>query len=302
MKKFFKKHRALCTIVLVAAAAIISFLPQLIFKLPWIDATKISGIELIVYSSQIVSAFFVIVGTVIAVWQYYLSSTQKIDEFNFSRVEKAIELSNYYKDNILTQYSYAKKVFDECGIMDMIESKRDKIELQNFDVTELKAIYSQKEINYFENLHNDKKFIEAIVQTNTTYNMGLKGCEKSTAEGTDKKSKVFKVSTSEMLTDFFQTYITQTLNNAEYFAMSFTHNTADESVIFQSIYPTYLEMCFVMYFYIARYSDPAVAKLYTNIAELYCIWRKREQEQKEKITKQSRNAGKALGTVVNVEK
>ena len=57
-------------------------------------------------------------------------------------------------------------------------------------------------------------------------------------------------------------------------------------------------MCFIMYYYIAKDSDPAVSKLYTNIADLYCKWRSREQEQQEEYRKGIRAGSKKPGTIV----
>lgn len=298
------KHRLSSTIALILVAIIMIIIPQCILNLPWINEDEASGIFLISNSAQIVSALFVIIGTVIAVWQYYLSSSNQIEKYNFSRVEKAIELSNYYKDNILYRYSYVKKVFDECKITQIIESKRKKHELKDFDIIELKEIYTKEEIQQFEQLRTSEEFIRAIVKVNEVCSMGLSGCVKSVTQDPKSSQKVIKIEANreEMVNDFFKTYISQTLNNLEYFAMSFTHNTADESVIFQSIYPTYIEICFVMYYYIAKNSDPSIAKLYTNLAGLYRIWRERELKQKEEIKKQTRDASRHIGTVMKFEK
>lgn len=297
---FIKNHRMIFSIVFILIAMFIIIVPQLIFKLPLVGETNVSGIELIMFSSQIVSSIFVIIGTVIAVWQYYLSSSKRIKELEFSRVEKAIELSNYYKDNILDRYSILKSVFDDYGITKMLQAKRKNCEIKDFDVLELNELYSEEEIKKFSELGSDEKFIDSIIKIVSTYNVDLKGynkCIKKINEGTKSVVEI-SANPNEVYSDFFKTYIMQTLNNAEYFAMAFTHKTADESVIYQSIYPTYLEMCFIMYYYIARFSDPKVSKLYTNLASLYCIWREREQEQKKDINKQTRSAGNHTGTIV----
>ncbi len=300
MINFIKKHRILFTVLLAILALCSFFLPQIIIKLPFCEKEKILGIELIALCAEITSAFFVIVGSIIAVWQYYLSSSQKIKEFQFSKIKKAIELSEYYKDNILNRYSCVKKVFDEYGITPIIESKRKNLELKYFDIEELKTIYTEGEIEKFRNLKTDEKFIEAIVKVNLVYNMNLNGCEKTFEYDPSEEGRVTKrieANPQEIVADFFNKYIVDTLNNAEYFAMAFTHNVADESVIFQSIYPTYLEMCFIMFYYISHNSDPRSAKLYTNVAELYCTWREKERQQKAKMSSHSRNEGKDLGTV-----
>lgn len=298
---FINTHRVIFSVGIIILGLIMIFVPQVVFQLPLIGESNISGIELIVFSSQIVSALFVIIGTVIAVCQYYLSSSMQMKEVEFKRVEKAIELSNYYKDNILDKYSVIKGVFDDCGITEMLKNKRKTCEIKEFDIIELNGLYSQEEINKFLNLDKDKEFIRSIVKIASVYNLDLKGYNKCVKNPEDGSKPVIEISANpnELCSDFFKTYVMQTLNNAEYFAMAFTHKTADESVIYQSIYPTYLEMCFVMYYFIASVSDPKVSKLYTNLAKLYCIWREREQKQKKDIDTQTRMVGTHTGTVIN---
>lgn len=295
-----KNNRFVFSVLFIIIAILIIIGPQLIFRLPLIGENNVGGIELIMFSSQIVSAIFVIIGTVIAVWQYYLSSSERIKQLEFSRVEKAIELSNYYKDNILDRYSIVKSVFEDYGITKMLQEKRKKYEIQDFDVEELKVLYTDQELKMFLELNSDDKFIDSIIKIVSTYNIDLKGYDKCITKNNDGTKSVVSISVNphEVYSDFFRTYIIQTLNNAEYFAMAFTHKTADESVIYQSIYPTYLEMCFIMYYYIASSSDPKVSKLYTNLADLYCTWRKREQEQKNAINNQTRSVANHTGTVI----
>lgn len=299
--EFIKNHRFVVSGFVITIAILISILPQLYFKLPLVlvGETKISGMELIVFSSQIVSSIFVIIGTVIAVWQYYLSSSERIKQLQFSRVEKAIELSNYYKDNILDRYAVVKYVFKDYGIAEMIESKRKKCEIRDFDKEELELIYTEEEIKKFKELSMDQKFIDSIIKIASISNIDLKGYNKCIDNEGENPVVKISVNKNEVFRDFLNTYIIQTLNNVEYFAMAFTHKTADESVIYQSIYPTYLEMCFIMYYFIASDSDPKVAKLYTNLASLYCTWREREQKQKKEIIKQTRNVANHKGTVVD---
>lgn len=76
--------------------------------------------------------------------------------------------------------------------------------------------------------------------------------------------------------------VTETLNNLEFFAMHFTHGTADESVVYQSLHQTYLDIVYVLYYNIAVLNELENSKYYTNIIELYKIWKKRDAEEKRK--------------------
>ena len=298
--KFFKyimDHRKLFTFIFMAFAVLLMVIPQFFVNTEWFLAST-SRVEILYYCSQITSALFVIFGVIVAVWQYYLSSSKKISETNYARIEKAIELSNYYKDNILGKYSVLKVVFDKYGITEMLEKKRAFIELKDFDTIELSRLYTEDEIKKIEGIYSDPKFINILVGINQDFNIGLKGTsliQKTPVEKGVIKAEV-AINPNELFSDFYKTYVVETLNNAEYFAMAFTHKTADESVIYQSIYPTFLELCYIMYYFIAKNSNPSICKLYTNIAELYCAWRTQEKEQKEKIANSARCAAKQ-GTV-----
>ncbi len=293
---FVNRNRFYCSILLILFACAAMIVPCFFLELPWIGLEITTDIQLVVALSQIVSAVFVIVGTVIAVWQYYLSSSKSLRELEISRVEKAIELSNYYKDNILDRYSFVRFIFSACGIIELLEAKRKSCEIKEFDILELERLYTKEEIEKFQNLKNDPVFVETVLKASLSSNIGLG--DPVEIVGCDGKIVKLHKNQKQVIVDFFNIYITQMLNNAEYFAMAFTHNIADESVIYQSIYPTFLEMCFVLYYYIAERSDPAKAKLYTNIAELYRVWRNREQEQLKEHEEGVRKGSKKMGTVV----
>lgn len=62
--------------------------------------------------------------------------------------------------------------------------------------------------------------------------------------------------------------------------MCFSHKTADESVVYQSLHQTYLRLVHDLYYNIAVLNVMDGSKFYTNIIELYKKWDERDREEK----------------------
>ena len=87
MRNFLKKQkRSIITVAIIILVFAIVFSPLLIKEMSLINEDT-SKMDIILNISQIISAIFVIVGTFIAVWQYYLSSKSNIIKLNTSRKE-----------------------------------------------------------------------------------------------------------------------------------------------------------------------------------------------------------------------
>lgn len=82
---------------------------------------------------------------------------------------------------------------------------------------------------------------------------------------------------------FMNEVVAAILNNLEYFAMHFTHGTADETVVYQSLHQSYLDIVRALYLNISKENARANSKYYTNIIELYRIWSERAENTGEKL-------------------
>ena len=60
--------------------------------------------------------------------------------------------------------------------------------------------------------------------------------------------------------------------------MYFTHGAADETVVYQSLHKTYLYIVKILYFDISI-NNTGGQKLYSNVIELFNIWKERELKQ-----------------------
>ena len=94
---------------------------------------------------------------------------------------------------------------------------------------------------------------------------------------------------------FMNNIVMETLNNLEFFSMNFNYNIADESVVYQSLHKTFLEVVYLLYYNIAVNNEPGDKKLFTNIIELYNLWQKKSEETKnEELNSLRRSTQKGL--------
>ena len=84
-----------------------------------------------------------------------------------------------------------------------------------------------------------------------------------------------------ILSTFFGSLVFRVLNNMEYFALHFTHNVADQSVVYKSLHQTYIDLVQMLYYNIAVKNPLSPSKYYTNVIELYEIWHDRSIEDED---------------------
>jgi hypothetical protein len=260
-------------------------------------AHKMDYLETLYYTTQIVSSIFVVSGVVVAVWQYYLSCRDVKTNLEIMQVQRAIDLSEYYKDNILKYLPAIYYVFDKCGATKILNTIRPE-QMQHFDQRELKKLLNPGQIKSLKNITQTKEFLQAVLEANEIYNLNLKFQEKVEVKQDSKgREATIYVKTVSVINAFMSDLITQVLNNMEYFALHFKHKTADESVVYQSLHSCYLESMQYLYYYIADRNDDPADKLYTNVTGLYLEWRKNKEKQ-DKDRSEKANTIQRQGTVV----
>ena len=190
-------------------------------------------------------------------------------EVVIEQVHKAVELSGYYKDNILAKYPPMRYVFDKCGAGDIIRSI-DPDKMRCFDKEEGISLLSDKDRDRLKDITSDPLFFEGLIEANAVFKLGL---EPTFFREGKKDGDGIKVSLDSMVHEFMSDYVTDTLNNLEYFSMFFTHNIADESVVYQSLHSSYIEIVEYLYYQIAKLNDKPYDRLYTNVVELYKKWK-----------------------------
>lgn len=292
-KDWVLSHRKLVTAIIIIFSIMIMFLSTLLIQI--CNENNFESIENLYYISQVISAIYVISGVVIAVWQYYLSYVDSRRNKDLIFVQKAVDLSEYYKDNILCYIAPIRYIYNNSGINDIL-SKIDKNKIEFFDEKELHMFLNDNDIQELKKIQNSDKFFDIIIKANFIYNLGL-------SEDVIKyynENRPLSETDSEILSRFLNKLISKTLNNAEYFALHFTHNVADKTVIYKSLHQTYISMVQMLYYNIAIKNPLSPTKYFTNIIELYEIWHKQEQEDEENFANGVRSLSNK-GTVVENE-
>ena len=275
MKKFLKLKKVQATILIVVAI-LLEIVIAFLFR-----GKKESYAENLSYACDFVSSIFVIGGVVIAVWQYYLSSKCENRNLQIVQVQRAIDLSEYYKDNILKYSPCIIYIFEHTGIKRILDEVRIN-DLRDFDIHELERLFTTNQIEELQELQNSDIFMKSVVEANDIYGLNFNLiAQKVVTEDQEGKQVVLKIDKNSIVVSFMSNLINATLNNMEYFALHFKHNTADETVVYQSLHKTYLELVKYLYYYIANNNRSSTNKLYTNVIWLFKEWRKKQADQND---------------------
>ena len=294
IKEWVLSHRKVVTAFIIASSILLMFCGAFVYKK--IQVTNHEYIEILYYTSQVISAIFVISGVVIAVWQYYLASIDSKRNKDLICVQKAVDLSEYYKDNILCYYAAINYIFDHSGINEIL-LKIDKTKIKHFDDKELHVFLSDNDIEKLKALQKSEQFFSVVIKADLIYNLGLR---RDAIIKDDDAQNSFSATSCEILSRFVNKLITTVLNNTEYFALHFTHNVADETVVYKSLHQTYVGIVRMLYYHIAIKNPLSRSKYFTNIIELYNIWNNQTLEEDEIFVQDLRTMTNK-GTVIKSE-
>lgn len=280
----FIKSRKLSTILLIVLSILLELLGALLY-FHW-GKKDCTFMEILYYFSQFISSIFVISGVIIAVWQYYLSSKNTKTNLEIMQVQRAIDLSEYYKDNILNYFPAIRYIFSQVGITDIFENiSIDK--MIDFDSHELEKLLTPAQIQNLQNIQYSNEFLKAVLEANDIYGLNLHFRSLEVEfEKEGRKGKIMRIDKTSLSATFMSNLLNAVLNNLEFFALHFRHNTADESVVYQSLHQSYLRMIPYLYYYIAKQNTDSSNKLYTNVVWLFREWKfKKEIQESERSIK-----------------
>lgn len=300
IKKFIFEHRIFITVLLLVFWALCLCIPRFFISKGIESKVDLEGAY---YLSQIVTSLFVVTGVIIAGWQYYITSKAELSKIEVDQVQRAIELSEFYKDKILKFYNAIYYVYDSIGLISIIDEKNQD-DMKIFDTTELKRIIGEPVIKQLKELQTSEEFVKAVLEANDIFNLKLRILHKarqSINESGRLKTIQIEVNPQSVMHSFMSSIVINMLNDMEYFAMHFTHKTADETVVFQSLHQTYLKIIKHLYYNIAKSNEPCEGKYYTNVIELYNIWYKRSKEIQEQMIDNTKQITRK-GTIINKNK
>lgn len=246
--------------------------------------------------SQIFNCIVVFFGVIYAAWQY--SNSQK--NTDIIRVQKAIDLAQFFKDNILDKYPPLEYIMEQSG-SNRILKKISPENMKNFDYQEMRRFITEEDSKQLRKIQEGNEFLKALIDANGIFNMHF---EINTIVNNvrdmenNKKEITFSIAKTPVINTFLNDYINQTLNNLEFLAMHFTHNTADSSVVYQSLHQVYIKAVEQLYYFIANLNKDPVEKYYTNTIKLYHKWKSEKGRNDNKRSDQD-GQFQTHGTVIN---
>lgn len=304
MKKMGK--RKIISIVIVLSVIIILACVYLYakFKLKLGDGN--SNLEIVYYASQIISSIFVIAGVVIAVWQYFITARSQLNQLSVDRIQKAIDLSEYYKDNILHKSTPIRFVYEQSGIIDLIKNV-DKDKMIRFEESEAGILLEKDKYDKLKAKTKTKEFSNAVLAADYIYGLKISKdiiISGDNQDGNDEDIKMAVELKGEMAAKAFMIdEVSGVLNNIEYFAMNFAHGVADDSVVYRSLHQSYIDIMQLLYFNISNLNNSSSDKYYLNAIELYNKWKsQKDRDINEKNIIDMTREAKNKGTIVHMEK
>ena len=193
-------------------------------------------------------------------------------------------------------YEALNYVYQETGMNKIIKSiNPDK--MKEFDEAELFNNLAPQQIEEIRNINRSTDLINALMKMEMVFgvDLGIKSHMRMKKNGEDEE---IQINTSAVLRRYGNCIVSEVLNRLEYFAMHFEHNTADETVVYQSLHQTYINLIQLLYFEISCKNSKGHKKYYTNVIGLYNKWFERYKNKRTNSTIKDRQSV-TKGTVVN---
>lgn len=236
------------------------------------------------YIIQIIAGVALIIGAIIGVWQYVLTARSERAKLGKEQIQKAIDLAEYYKDNILPEFELFKYIFAQAKIKNILDTIKPQ-DMDSFDKNELEKNLSTQHREEISKIMKSEKMLIILGNAEKIYEKDLKS--ERCIENENEEGIAFR---PEQVRKVMSTAINRTLNNMEYFAMNFTHGTADETVVYQSLHQTYTQIVQLFYYNIAINNEANGEQYYTNVVELYKTWHDRSVEAKNQVANTGRSS------------
>ena len=217
---------------------------------------------------------------------------------DYQKREKALEMCQYY-ENLLDDIFEIQRLFKEYWKNLNIQPV---FRMEKFTKDEILEKHSESEVEKMQEVSIEVVLKQYFEKNLTKENIKMynifdnRGYKEFSEKDFKKMSKDVAVKMRELNTEFIllqmsignKTYqkFNSVLNKLEYFSMSFISGIADEEVVYQSLHQSFFTIVSFFYPSICLFnSKGGKDKYYTNLIELYNIWKKREKKQ-EKTEKQ----------------
>lgn len=255
-------------ILLILIVIIISIILFQNRKYPFINIIHTSVEEQIILIKGIslqnfeilISGIVIVIGGIWAMYQYDKSTKSK-------QQEKANRIAQHFSDNLILNITIIDNIMTQYEKMDEILTKIIQFNCTNFNIYEMKKVFTKVEILEYQ------KYINS--------------------EETDKKyQKFLKENYSDTIIQKypknFAMLLIHTLNLLEYLCIDISSNAAGSQYIYNSLHTIYFNLIEESYIFISSYNKTNVDLLYLNIINVYNTWqlnRKRDILQLKKTEK-----------------
>lgn len=225
--------------------------------------------------------------------------------------EKAIELSVFYKNEILPSVNYINQILKKTGIMECLGGiHQDNIKA--FTKSELLRLTNPNIEEQIKAKRRDVGTIKALIGGRYAYdqisskplhhiNPQIIGeFEAEWYEQKDADGNAIRISEDkraallEALWFEFDSIVIDTLNSLEYFSMNFMTGVADHSVVFQSLHQTFFVLVQMLYYYIAIQNTSEKDIYFTNVRGLYEKWVAMDHENERAVQAAMPQTGSAV--------
>lgn len=257
--------------------------------------------ENVYYVISSISSVVMCVGVVIALRQYFLAKKQnkalmeresqirekELFEMEKDRIQRAIDLSGFYKDNIIDKWSLVSVFYSNIGIEDIM-NKIKMEDMQDFNYKEINELLTEEQLHKLEHMNEGKEYREALTFLGIVTDFGKEYIKQEKIVD-ENGEEIQGVRVGRRIEYKYNILLQELLNNLEYFALHFTHKTADESVVYQSLHDSYLSIVKLLYYDICNNNRQEDDRLFTNVVELFHMWREETCKQKNKAKEVSRS-------------
>ena len=238
-----------------------------------------SGLERWYYITQIIGAVVLVFTLVVAIAQYFFHKDEYEENHKFNvelhehrKREKALELTEFYKDNVLGHTVMFNRVYQKIGIKQMLDKvKRD--DMKDFDEYEAEENCIRADLDEIRKITKTDKFFEALEEFHHIHRTKENEIGKEKLDLSDPEVR-------DRLETSYRDEQIRILNNLEFFAMHFINGIANEEIVYQSLHKTFLTIVELFYFDICLNNVKDGSKLFTNVIVLYNKWKERAENEK----------------------
>ncbi len=244
-----------------------------------VQPVVVSGLETMYYGTQICGTIVLVFTLIVAVAQYFFHKGEYKENHRFNvelhehrKREKALELTGFYKDNILGHTIMFNRVYQKIGIKQML-GKVKQSDMKNFDEYELERNYIKADLDEIRKIKKTDKFFEALEEFHHIHKTNRNEIGKDKLDLNDPEVR-------DRLETSYLDEQRKILNHLEFFAMHFVNGVANEEIVYQSLHKTFLTIVELFYFDICLNNVKDGSKLFTNVIALYNKWKDRAEKEK----------------------